>query len=130
MEKSSNISPGRFTKACTSHAKTILKQKGYSPSIQVLPHYVHVLSCGLTQQQSNCVHFFHCCLCHSHALDFAFYNLKGPAKLHTVNVIFHRIDVMVYCVGAVCLCMDSNTWMALGCLQMVLPGSNSNTCKQ
>ena len=29
-----------------------------------------------------------------------------------------------------CLRKDSNTWMLLDCLQLVLLGSNSNTCKQ
>ena len=38
--------------------------------------------------------------------------LKGWTKLHTVNLIFHRIDacIKVYCIGTARLCMDSTAW--------------------
>ena len=52
------------------------------------------------------MHFFPWILQHSRALDFAFYCLKGWAKLHNVNyVMFNQIDVFLvilhwYCVFA------------------------------
>ena len=70
------------------------------PSIQVLSHYIQVLSSVWLSSKATA-----CTFQHSRALDFAFYCLKGWAKLHNVNVIFNQIDVFLvilhwYCVFA------------------------------
>ena len=80
------------------------------PSIQVLSHYIQVLHLRFDSDARQLHALFSLIFCHTVML-WTLHSTVCKAELRCTmyNVIFNPMNVYrFYCVGAVCLCNDSN----------------------